>query len=158
MIPNRVVEWSTKCCFWANFLVEWGFYGVRPIMNQERSKRLGEFLRARREELGLSARHLARAVDVRDSTIMRLERGAYTAPAADKLARIAEHLKLELADVFALAEYAVPSSLPALPHYLRLRYPSLERQAIDELHEHLQQLLEALASNGDVEAPVGGRS
>jgi transcriptional regulator with XRE-family HTH domain len=157
MIPKRVVEWSTKCCFWANFLVEWVFYGARPNMNQERSKRLGEFLRARREELGLSARHLARAVGVRDSTIMRLERGAYAAPAADKLARITEHLKLELADVFALAEYVVPSSLPSLPHYLRLRYPSLEREAIDELHKHLQQLLRALASDGELESPVGAR-
>ena len=144
MIPDRVVEWSTKCCFWANFLVEWVVYGARPIMNQERSKRLGEFLRARREELGLSARHLARAVGVRDSTIMRLERGAYVAPAADKLARIAGQLKLELADVFALAEYAVPSALPSLPHYLRLRYPSLEREAIDELHDHLKTLLSSL--------------
>jgi transcriptional regulator with XRE-family HTH domain len=114
-------------------------------MNQERSKRLGEFLRAQREELGLSARHLARAVGVRDSTIMRLERGAYAAPAADKLARIAEQLKLELADVFALAEYIVPSSLPTLPNYLRLRYPDLDPKAIDELQKHLKQLLDRLA-------------
>ena len=155
MIPNRVVEWSTKCCFWANFLVEWVFYGARPIMNQERSKRLGEFLRARREELGLSARHLARAVGVRDSTIMRLERGAYAAPAADKLARIAEQLKLELADVFALAEYAVPSSLPALPHYLILRYPELQAEAIDELHEHLQRLLGPVRSPRTMSASNG---
>jgi transcriptional regulator with XRE-family HTH domain len=124
-------------------------------MNQERSKRLGEFLRARREELGLSARHIARAVGVRDSTIMRLERGAYAAPAADKLARVAEHLKLELADVFALAEYAVPRSLPSLPHYLKLRYPSLERAAIDELHEHLQQLLGSLSD--ETELLIGER-
>ncbi|HVB01978.1 MAG TPA: helix-turn-helix domain-containing protein [Acidimicrobiales bacterium] len=156
MIPTRVVEWSTKCCFWANFLVKWVIYGARPIMNQERSKRLGEFLRARREELGLSARHLARAVGVRDSTIMRLERGAYAAPAADKLARITEQLNLELADVFALAEYAVPSSLPALPHYVKLRYPSLEREAIDQLHELLQQLLGSLPSQTEV--LIGERS
>ncbi|MGH7866196.1 MAG: helix-turn-helix domain-containing protein, partial [Candidatus Dormibacteraceae bacterium] len=78
MIQNRrVVEWSTKCCFWANILVKWVFYGVRLTMNHERSKRLGEFLRARREELGISGRHLAEAVGVRHSTIMRLERGVY---------------------------------------------------------------------------------
>jgi len=126
-------------------------------MNQERSERLGEFLRARREELGLSARHLARAVDVRDSTIMRLERGAYAAPAADKLARIAEQLKLELADVFALAEYVVPSSLPALPHYLKLRYPALQDGHIDELHDHLKQLLSSLDAEVVV-VPTGGKT
>ena len=126
-------------------------------MNQERSKRLGEFLRARREELGLSARHLARAVGVRDSTIMRLERGAYAAPAADKLARIAEQLKLELADVFALAEYVVPSSLPALPHYLKLRYPALRDGHVDELHDHLKKLLSSLEAEVVV-APMGGKT
>jgi len=158
VIPNRVVEWSTKCCFWANFLVKWVFYGARPIMNQERSKHLGEFLRARREELGLSARHLARAVGVRDSTIIRLERGAYAAPAADKLARIAGQLKVDLADVFALAEYVVPSSLPALPHYLALRYPELQREAIDELHEHLERLLGPVRSARTVSASNGRTS
>jgi transcriptional regulator with XRE-family HTH domain len=110
-------------------------------VNEERAKRLGAFLRARREELGYSARHVARAVDVRDSTIMRLERGAYGAPAPDKLARIAEVLDLDLADVFAIAEYAVPSGFPALPHYLKVRYPSLTQPAIDELREHLERLV-----------------
>jgi len=126
-------------------------------MNQERSKRLGEFLRARREELGLSARRIARAVGVRDSTIMRLERGAYAAPAADKLARIAEQLKLDLADVFALAGYAVPSSLPALPHYLKLRYPALHDRHIDELHNHLNELLSSLGAELVV-VPTGGKT
>src|SRR4029077_20566389 len=105
MIPDGVVEWATKCWFLANFLVEWVFTGERPRMTQERAQRLGSFLRARRLELGLSARHVGRGVNFRDSTIMRLERGCYVAPAADKLARIAEVLRLELADVFVLAEY-----------------------------------------------------
>lgn len=119
-------------------------------MNPERARRLGALLRARREELGFSARHVAREVDVRDSTIMRLERGAYASPAPDKLARIAHVLGLDLADVFATAEYAVPSSLPALPYYLKLRYPSLTERAIDELHEHLSSLI------GDtIESPTG---
>ncbi len=111
-------------------------------MNEERARRLGAFLKARREELGYSARYVARAVEVRDSTIMRLERGAYGAPAPDKLARIADVLDLDLADVFAIAEYAVPSRFPAFPHYLKLRYPALSEQAIDELREHLERLVE----------------
>lgn len=156
MVRRIVVEWSTRCCFWATFLVEWVFYG-RPTMNQEQSKRLGEFLRARREELGYSARHLARAVGVRDSTIMRLERGCYAAPAADKLARIAEELRLELADVFALAEYVVPSRLPALPHYLKVRYPVLGREAIEELTDHLERLMSVLADPQPQEAASRGR-
>jgi transcriptional regulator with XRE-family HTH domain len=121
-------------------------------MTQERAQRLGDFLRARRHELGLSARYVARAVNVRDSTIMRLERGCYAAPAPDKLARIAEVLRLELADIFALAEYLIPTSLPALPHYLRARYPELTNPAIDELHEHLKALTGDSPAPGRLEA------
>ena len=110
-------------------------------MNPQRAKRLGDFLRARRLELGLSARYLARAVHVRDSTIVRLERGRFAAPAADKLARIAEVLHLDLADVFAVAEYVIPSSLPALPIYLRIRYPELTEPAITEICEHFTTLV-----------------
>jgi transcriptional regulator with XRE-family HTH domain len=109
-------------------------------MNQDRARRLGQYLRARREELGLSARGVARAVGVRDSTILRLEAGAYLAPAADKLARLAELLKLDLADVFSLANYVVPHSMPSLPHYLRLRYPKLTPEDIEALHDHLLDL------------------
>ena len=74
---------------------------------------------------------------------MRLERGTYISPAPDKLARIAETLELDLADVFALAEYAVPTGLPALPQYLRLRYPDLSKAAVDELGTHLDHLIVA---------------
>lgn len=109
-------------------------------MNKDRARRLGQYLQARREELGLSARGVARAIGVGDSTIRRLEAGAYLAPAADKLARLAEHLKLDLADVFAMANYVVPHSMPSLHHYLRLRYPKLPPEAITALHEHLIDL------------------
>lgn len=124
-------------------------------MNPERAKRLGAFLRARREDLGFSARHVARAVGVRDSTIMRLERGAYAAPAPDKLARIAKVLELDLSDVFAIAQYAVPDRFPSLPHYLRIRYPSLSEEAVDELREHLEHLI---GIPQPVEATSGGAS
>ncbi len=139
MTPSRVVEWSTKGCIWTNVLVEWCFSGDLVVVNQDRARRLGEFLRARREDLGLSARALARAVGVRDSTILRLEAGSYLAPAADKLARIAEQLKLDLADVFAMANYVIPRSLPSLPEYLRLRYPTLTPEAIEALNNLLRQ-------------------
>ena len=137
---RSVVEWSTRCCFWATYLVEWLNYGAKPTMNQQKAKELGEYLRKNREALGLSARHVAREVGIRDSTIMRLERGTYAAPAADKLARIAQVLKLELSDVYAMAQYSVPSSLPAFPIYLRTRYPELPPKAVKELMKHFKSL------------------
>jgi len=155
MNAGRVVEWSTKGCIWIKVLVEWFFSGVHIVVSQDHhTRRLGQYLRARREELGLSARALARAVDVRDSTILRLETGTYAAPAADKLARIAAHLKLDLADVFAMADYVVPEALPSLPHYLRLRYPTLTQEAIEALHELLRR--EEGQSTSQFESTAGG--
>src|SRR4051794_28209122 len=69
------------------------------------AKELGQQLRTRREELGLSLRQLEKLTDVDNGTIARIEQGAFAAPAPDKLARITEALDLSLADVFALAEY-----------------------------------------------------
>jgi transcriptional regulator with XRE-family HTH domain len=155
MTGNRVVEWATKWCIWTKVLVEWYFLGVHIVVSQDHTRRLGQYLRARREELGLSARAVARAVGVRDSTILRLEAGVYGAPAADKLARIAEQLKLDLADVFALANYVVPTSLSSLPHYLSLRYPTLTPQAIVALENLLIQ--EGGQSTSHLEPTAGGR-
>jgi transcriptional regulator with XRE-family HTH domain len=138
---RSVVEWSTRCCFWATYLVEWLNYGAKPTMNPQRAKELGKYLRNRREALGFSARHVAREVGVRDSTIMRLERGTYAAPAADKLAKIADVLKLDLSDVYTMAQYAVPSTLPGFALYLKSRYPQLTHEAIHELDEHFKSLV-----------------
>jgi transcriptional regulator with XRE-family HTH domain len=124
-------------------------------MSQDDAHRLGLYIRARREELGLSARRVARAVDVQDSTIHRLEAGVYAKPSASKLARLAEYLDLDLADLFAMADYAVPDSLPSLPEYLRLRYPALTSGAIESLNDHL--LEEAGQSASHFETSAGDK-
>ena len=135
-----VVKWTTRCCFWAKYLVRWVIVDKHEE-NRDPGGSLGQYLRDRREHLGLSARAVARAVGVQDSTIMRLERGHYLAPAPDKLARIAATLELELADVYAKAGYAVPERLPGLTSYLNLRYPLLGESAVDELNAHLERLV-----------------
>ena len=44
-------------------------------MDEEQAKRLGAFLRARREELGWSSRRLAAECEMNDATIVRIENG-----------------------------------------------------------------------------------
>ena len=155
MNGNRVVEWSTKGCIFTKVLVKWVILSGTSFMSQDHSRRLGKYLRARREELGLSARAVARAVGVRDSTILRLEAGAYRAPSADKLARLAEQLQLDLADVFAMADYVIPNSLPSLPEYLRLRYPTLTPETMEALSNLLLQDDEHSVSH--LEPTAGGK-
>lgn len=109
-------------------------------MNPEQAKELGRQLRRRRDDLGLSLRQLAERADTTDTTIIRIEQGAYAAPAPDKLSRIAEALDLNLADVFALADYSVPSELPTFSPYLRTKYRDLPAPAVEELERSFQRI------------------
>ena len=102
-------------------------------MDQEQAKRLGEWLRERRQEAGLSTIQLAKAVGTTDGTITRIEQGAFAAPDPHKLSRIGEVLGLSLADVYAMADYAVPGDLPSFQPYLRRKYRDLPPQAIEDL-------------------------
>lgn len=106
----------------------------------KQAKELGRLLRKRRQELGLSTIQLAKQIGTTDGTITRIEQGLFTAPAPDKLSRIAEALGLSLADVFGLAEYAVPSDLPSFRPYLRAKYRGLPPEAIEQLERSFTRL------------------
>ncbi len=128
--------WKTAC-FYANFLVQWLRNGERPLMNPEQAREFGELVRAQREALGLTRQDLAARMEVRDSTITRIEQGKFAAPRPDKLARLAEQLRLDLADVFAMVGYIAPRELPRWQQYLQTKYPDLPEAAVDELHAAL---------------------
>jgi transcriptional regulator with XRE-family HTH domain len=107
-------------------------------MTAQQAKVFGAYIRNRREAFGISQTELARLVETRDSTINRLEAGGISAPRPDKLTRIADHLDLNLADVFAMVGYAVPRQLPSPMPYLRAKYPALPQEAIDEIETNLR--------------------
>jgi len=110
-------------------------------MDQDQAKALGVFLRNRREALGWSTRHLAGLSGVPDSTIVRFEQGAYAAPSADKLARLAAAMGLNLADVYGLAQYATPGDLPSVGPYLRTKYKHLSPEALESLNRDVSKVL-----------------
>jgi len=123
-------------------------------MDEEQAKTLGALLKQKREALGLSLRQLAKIVSVKDVTIFRLERGDWAAPAPDKLARIADALGIALADVYALADYAVPSELPNFKPYLRTKYRSLPQEEIDKIEAYAAKLAKKHGVN--LEGPMPG--
>ena len=102
-------------------------------MKPEQSQQLGQLLKARREECGLSMRRLAQAAEMDQATITRLEVGDIIAPRPDKLSRIAHVLGISGADVFAMADYTVPSDLPTLRPYLQAKYRSLLDEDLDRI-------------------------
>lgn len=109
-------------------------------MDEKQAKALGKMLRDRREELGLSLRQLTKQVNIPDATIVRIEQGAFSAPAPDKLARLADALGLKLADVFALADYTAPTELPTLKPYLRTKYRGLPQDDVDAIEKYAARL------------------
>lgn len=110
-------------------------------MKEERAKQLGRLLKARRMECGLSTHRLAAAAEMNQATIVRLEAGGIVAPRPDKLSRIARVLGISGADVFALAEYAVPSDLPSLRPFLLTQYPGLLDEDLNKIETYIGRLL-----------------
>jgi transcriptional regulator with XRE-family HTH domain len=109
-------------------------------MDEEQARELGSRLRERREQLDLSIRELAERTGVNHSTVIRLEQGAIEAPAPDKLSRIAEILGFSLADIYALADYGVPTDLPSFRPYLRTKYRDLPAPAVEELERSFKRI------------------
>lgn len=109
-------------------------------MDDEQAKALGDLLRQKREELGLSTRQLGERAGLDGVTVLRFEQGAFAAPRPDKLARVAEVLGLSLADVYALADYAVPADLPNLRPYLRTKYRDLPPEDAEKIEAYAARL------------------
>ena len=126
----------------------------KPRPPYPKSEALGALLRQQREALGYSKNRLARAAGVPDSTVLRFERGLFSAPRPDKLARFAQLLGLRLADLYAKAGYIVPEELPSFASYLLVRYPALPQEAMAELEEHFEHLLDRLGLAVDRTPPL----
>ena len=122
-------------------------------MDEQQARELGQRLRERREMLDLSIRQLAERTGVNHSTVVRLEQGLIDAPAPDKLSRIADALGLGLADVYALADYSVPSELPSFRPYLRTKYRNLPAPAVEQLERSFRRIAKQHGFNPDGPAP-----
>ena len=109
-------------------------------MHTKQAVRFGRWMRQRRREAGLSTTQLAKLAGTTDGTIVRIEQGKIAAPAPDKLSRISEALGLSLADVYAMAGYAVPGDLPTFQPYLRRKYRQLPGKAVAELERYFDKL------------------
>ena len=109
-------------------------------MKPEQSRQLGQLLKARREECGLSTHRLADATEMDQATIVRLEAGSIVAPRPDKLSRIAQVLGISGADVFALAGYTVPGDLPTLRPYLQAKYRGLLKEDLDKIEAYVGRI------------------
>lgn len=103
--------------------------------------KLGEYIRAQRDSLGISQRRLAARTGVHHSYLARMEAGDYAQPAPAILHRIAEALDLDPEDLFALAGHTIPRELPSFTPYLRAKY-DITDQAARELADYFRFMTE----------------
>lgn len=149
---SHYVKSTTKRCAGASTLIQLSQVGGILFVTYEQAEQLGEILRQRRRDLGLSTRQIAERSGVLQPTIVRLERGRFASPAPDKLAHIARALQLELADIYTHAGYIVPDQLPSIEHYLKVKYAHLPDAARNELIALASKLTDrhaAIAGRGE---------
>jgi transcriptional regulator with XRE-family HTH domain len=103
--------------------------------------KLGEYIRAQRESLGISQRRLAARIGIHHSYLARMEAGDYIQPTPAVLHRIAEALDFDPEDLFALAGHTIPHELPSFAPYLRAKYDIPDRAA-QELADYFRYMTE----------------
>ena len=110
-------------------------------MNQEQAKRLGDYLRQRRESRGLSQSAVARASGLTQPTVVRIEDGQFLNPKPDKLKAFAEVLDIPLTDLWSLAGYGFDTDLPSPMPFLRTKYRDLPDAQLDALTKDVAHIL-----------------
>jgi transcriptional regulator with XRE-family HTH domain len=109
------------------------------MSNGRPNKPLGAYIAHHRRAARLSVVEAADAAGVDASFWRKLEHGVYESPSPKMLAPIARVVGAPLADVYALAGYAVADQLPTLTPYLRSKY-QLPPKALAELQRYFDYL------------------
>lgn len=119
-------------------------------MDENQAHAFGHHLRTAREAAGVSVRGLAERLGIDKTKLVRMEQGKVASPRADLLGRIADELKLPVADLFAMAGYPTPRALPNLRPYMRAKYRDLPTEALDEIEAFITKLQAEHGASGPV--------
>lgn len=122
-------------------------------MSEQKASELGRMIREARNERELSTRKLADAVGVDKATIIRIESGEFRSPKPNILQNLAASLDLPLSDLYALAHYTEPTTLPAFAPYMRAKYDRIPSNEVAELEHTLHQILKRHGYDGNGPSP-----
>lgn len=105
---------------------------------REEAETLGEYVRAKREAVGMSQRQLAAEAGVSFSNISRLESGFHATPSPELLKSIADVLDVDLAELLAFRGIEV-SGARSLNDYLRRDY-QLPEEGVEEARAAIEEI------------------
>jgi transcriptional regulator with XRE-family HTH domain len=108
-------------------------------MNQDQAVEIGNFLKSKREGLGLSQAEVARRAGVDKATVSRVE-GAQLSPRTDNLQAIGEVVGVSLTDIFAAGGWIPPRDLPSIQPYLRAKYCNMPLELLEEIETYFSRL------------------
>lgn len=110
---------------------------MTPTDNQ-----LGDYIRHRREVIGMSLRALEESTKINRGALSLIESGL-RAPTPDTLQRIAEALQVDYEDLYAVSGISLPEKLPELDAYLRTRYrdelTATDRRSLERYFDELRR-------------------
>ncbi|WP_336855980.1 helix-turn-helix transcriptional regulator [Sinomonas albida] len=109
-------------------------------MNEHDLRQIADTVRRRREQLGLSAREVARRAGIATGTITRLELCQIGTPQTDTLRAIADALDMPLTELLAGSSLLRSSDLPAFTPYLRTKYKGMPEAAVKEIEAHFRDI------------------
>jgi transcriptional regulator with XRE-family HTH domain len=112
--------------------------GTMNTSHTNKPETLGEYVRQKREEAGLSQRQLAQEAGVSFSNISRLESGFSTHPTPGLLKGIADVLDIDLAELLGYIGIDVASS-GSLNDYLRRDY-GLPDEGVEEAKAAIESI------------------
>ena len=117
-------------------------------------QRIGSFIRATREDRGLSSQELSTRSGLPKGTISKIENGLAGRPKTDSLDRIARVLGISLAELYVAAGYE--AALPSLPVYLRSQYRHLTPEQQAELTRQVVAITERYGAPASSTGPRPG--
>lgn len=125
-------------------------------MNQDQAVEIGNFLKSKREGLGLSQAEVARRAGVDKGTVSRME-GAQLRPRTDSLQAIGEVIGVSLTDIFAAGGWIPPRDLPSIEPYLRAKYRNMPSELLEEIEGYFSSLAQERGiSFDDYSGPSNG--
>lgn len=126
-------------------------------MNQDQAVEIGNFLRSKREDLGLSQAEVARRAGIDKATVSRVESARHLVPKTDNLQAIGEVVGVSLMDIFAAGGWIPQRDLPSIHPYLRAKYCNMPTELMQEIEAYLDQLArERGVSFDQYSGPING--
>jgi transcriptional regulator with XRE-family HTH domain len=126
--------------------IGWDTIGIKgkeneqSLMNPKQQADLAERVRVLRTKLGISQTELASRCEVAQSTIVRIEQGAFREVSPDVLRRIADTLGVPAFELFEIADVTTAKDLPQFTPYLRTKYKKLTKGDVEAIEEFARSI------------------